>query len=154
MMAKLKQPVNVIIRLMLSLLVWPKVITLSGFYCAIILLSTNRFKSPDNSQIVFKKYICNRTILLQQRLVHINEVTISLYFLSFHFLVIHCLKNWGLKLKADPTKSILEIPLLNCRVKKHFVASEKQGLEHISFLQDTVKLGYNEQLGTSHFCSL
>ena len=28
--------VNVIIRLMLSLLIWPKVITLSGFYCSII----------------------------------------------------------------------------------------------------------------------
>ncbi len=34
--------VNVIIRLMLSLLLWPKVITLSGFYCIAYQLHKNQ----------------------------------------------------------------------------------------------------------------
>ena len=46
---KYKLPVIVIIRLMLSLLVWSKVITLSGFHCTYNLRKLQRF------QIEFKK---------------------------------------------------------------------------------------------------
>ncbi len=56
----MKQPVNIIIRLMLSLLVWPKVITLSGFYYILFFSHINRYSEGEkklnkNKQIKIEK---------------------------------------------------------------------------------------------------